>query len=182
MLPFLAAAAPLAGPIMSYIGQRETNATNSTIADDANRAAQSNAREQMAFQERMSNTSHAREVADLKAAGLNPILSANAGASSPTGAAGATQTATMQNPMESLASSGKDIAELALQFQRQKKELEVMDSVAAKNRVDAKVASKGIPKADLTNKMYEIVKPWVNKLQNALTTDQPKDVKINKPR
>lgn len=59
-----------------------------SVANQNNMWSAEQAQKQMEFQERMSNTSHQREMADLKAAGLNPVLSAQSGATSPSGAMG----------------------------------------------------------------------------------------------
>lgn len=75
------------------IGQSMANDRNSKMAN-----------RQMEFQERLSSTAHQREVEDLRAAGLNPILSANGGASSPGGAI-----ATAQNVAEGFGSSAYDL-------------------------------------------------------------------------
>lgn len=76
------ASAPVENPMQWYIDliNQTTDKNNAWSAEQAQK--------QMDFQERMARNAHQYEVEDLKAAGLNPILSASGGngASAPSGA------------------------------------------------------------------------------------------------
>lgn len=111
MDPFTAIAG-IGGGLLGMFGQNKANKMQMKMAQ-----------QQMDFQERMSSTAHQREVADLKAAGLNPILSGmgGSGASSPGGAM-----PNIGNVMAPLSSSARDLGDKAFQSRVQDAQVDNM--------------------------------------------------------
>jgi len=110
------------GDVTSAISQERTNEANKEMAEN-----------QMAFQERMSNTAHQREIKDLKEAGLNPILSAKYGGSStPPGA-----TATMINPIQSGGASINSAMQTAMDMRLKKENINTLKTQQLANSAQA---------------------------------------------
>lgn len=109
-------AMPIATGAMNYIGQKQTNAANAQMAQ-----------QQMDFQAQQTGSSWQRGVADMRAAGLNPMLAYSQGGAQ----SGSGSTAQMGNEL----GSGANSAMSAMQTMQQ---MESIDTSMEKTRAETR--------------------------------------------
>lgn len=159
------AAGSIVGSVAQIIGQ-----------DMANDEAKAASKRAMAFQERMSGTAHQREVADLRKAGLNPILSANGGASTPPGSSYTPQSVTESAVANALAHKrlradiraiDQNISESKGREELNKEQAKAAVATARHQSELADVASLTKYPLSLTNDLYKRF-PWLVGFQKGL--------------
>lgn len=166
-----AVAGPLIGGLFGQRGQREANQNNIALQ-----------RENQAWMQMMSNTAHQRETADLRAAGLNPILTATggAGATTPT-----SQPARVENEWADVSNSAVAIARAIADIEAVKANTELVkkkaDIIETGSKVGKDAGELYDAGKDVLGKEFDNIVDWISQKMSSSAkglsrkTDEVKD-------
>lgn len=151
--------AALVGAGADLAGGYFTNQANMAAVDKAADRAQANAREQMAFQERMSGSAIQRAKLDAQKAGMNPLLAMTQPSSTPSGAMGGVEAAKLENPAGRLATTAIEASRLNQQKEMNDSQIGVnnasikqANSTTAKNAMETTLMAKDLNRKDLVDR------------------------------
>lgn len=168
------AIAGLASAAGAYASSQQTNRANQANTDQQwlyqiaeNRKAEQFSAQQAdinrSFQERLVNTGHQREVEDLRAAGLNPLLSLNSGADSASGSSPSGVSTGGPSPIPvipelgSLVSSSRDFLNTVTQWNNSEASVAASRASAKKMGTEERLLHADEPQRRVRSKVWDFI-------------------------